>query len=282
MYPIYYDLMAKFLFGTFDNKKFLIKILELIFDLESNSLKDLVILNSVRLSKESINSKDFDMDILVLLPNEVFLNIEFYSNYDRSSEIKSIMYISRFFSSNLKRGDNYIDVKPHLQINFIKNNKLHKSSNLINKYILINTEDDTDEMIPDVLKIYTINLDYPKSIDYNMSELERWITFIGTEDDYIREEIVKGDKLMEEALKKAKEFCNEEYTKGYFWSKSLAKSQFAEEKEEALEQAQKEKEQALEEKVINIAKNLMKDNLDIETISKCTGLSIDQIKNLPN
>ena len=45
----------------------------------------------------------------------------------------------------------------------------------------------------------------------------------------------------------------------------------------AIEKVKKE----MDEDTINIVKKLLKTNLDIKTISDCTGLSIEKIKNLP-
>lgn len=310
--PIYYDLMAKYIFGTEENKLFLAKILELLLDKETNSLKDLRISNSIALNKENIINKDFLTDILVELPNNRVLNVEFYSNYNKSSEIKSVMYISRLFSSNLKKGEPYIKAAPHIQINFIKNNYLHNSLNAVNKYMLVNVDDTRDCMIPDKLIIYNINLDFKAKKPYNLSELERWIKFIGSDKKEERIALAKGDELMEKALKKAEDFQNKDYVLDYFKDFSLYESSILEERMEkererkenkiaidrvnkekeiaidkvkkekkiALNKAKKETEVALKENTISIAVSMLKDNVDINTIAKYTKLSLDQIKNL--
>ena len=49
---------------------------------------------------------------------------------------------------------------------------------------------------------------------------------------------------------------------------------------ETVEARDKGKEEGLKEKSIEIAKNMLKDNVDINIISKYSGLSIDEIKDL--
>ena len=277
--PLYNDLMAKYIFGTNKNKRFLAKLLELIFNLEEGTLKNIKVLNSVPLNGKTIKEKNFTTDILAELPNKEIVNIEFYKEY-------------------------------YKQINIIKENKVHKTNNIINKYILINDKDYHDKILPEIFQIYTINLDEKINVRYNESELTRWIRFIGSENEEEIKEIIKEEKMLKEVYEEMRLFKKKKWWEEYHYDKEKYFRATLEDAKEIAQEEGKEKgiaegkikgkieglkegkiegkregkieglKEGKKEGTIEIAKNMLKDNVSIETISKYTNLSHQEIKNI--
>jgi len=70
------DLMFKNLFGTEENIMFTIDMLHKLLKLSYNELEELTIVNSVKLNKETIENKHFEMDVLIRLKNGDLINLE--------------------------------------------------------------------------------------------------------------------------------------------------------------------------------------------------------------
>ena len=223
--PLYADLMAKYIFGTEENLIYTAHLLELFFKLEPGTLANATIRNSVHLSRETINKKGFEMDIIVESSFLKVINIEFYTKYDLNSEIKSFMYIANKFSNSLKVGEEYSQAKKINQINFVKNNLVHHTEKMISEYLILNKDDIEDQMISEFFQLFIVDLDQEINQDYNNDELMRWIKLIGAETDEEMQEIVKGNAMMEEVYEKMKEFSQEEWVNDYFNKERLVKSQ---------------------------------------------------------
>ena len=236
--PLYSDFMSKYIFGYQKNVKFTTHLLELIFDVPSGTYNNAIIKNSLKLDKDYIMSKDFETDIIIELPNKELVNLEFYSYYNKVSEIKSFLYITRLFSNTLEKGNDYQSLKKIIQINIVKNNSVHITNNILNKYLIINTEIPQDKMLNNLYEAYIINLDEEKNILYNNNELERWLKLIGAETKEEIKSIIKGDKLMEEVYKEMNNFNDEYYWTKYFTRERMERSQRHYAKEEGFKESQ--------------------------------------------
>lgn len=139
VYPLYSDLMFKYIFGYQENSKFTAHMLESFLNLERGSLKDIKIKNSIKLDRKTVKDKKFETDVLVEIANGELINLEMYTKFDRNSEIKSVMYITSMFSRGLKVADDYNITKGVTQINFVKTKK-NKKEEIIREYYLVNPQ----------------------------------------------------------------------------------------------------------------------------------------------
>lgn len=195
MYPLYSDLMFKYIFGYQESSKFTAHMLESFLNLERGSLKDIKIKNSIKLDRKTVKDKKFETDVLVEIANGELINLEMYTKFDRNSEIKSVMYITSMFSRGLKVADDYNITKGVTQINFVKTRK-NKKEEIIREYYLVNPNNTKDRLIPELLKIYVVNVDSDKNIGYNKvnEEFYLWTKLINAETIEEIEEIAKGKK----------------------------------------------------------------------------------------
>ncbi len=199
--PLYVDLQFKNLFGTTKNKKYTCDLLENLFGLKKGSLKNLKILNSVKLDNETIINKRFELDVLIELPNGSKINMEMQKVLDKSSTIKNIMYVFNVFSTNLKAGQNYNETKPVLQVDFIKDNHLYDSDDAIQKFALLNLNDPNNVLLGNLFSIIMISIDKKKKISYTSDKkkgFEVWRRFMGAETLKEAEKIASGNPMLEE------------------------------------------------------------------------------------
>ena len=115
----------------------------------------------------------------------------------------------------------------------------------------------------------------------NLDGLSRLLALFGARTKREVEYICKGDKEMEEIQKQYEKYTNDEDVIGAydyeFHQKEIARI----EKDMAVKEAIEETtEKVTEQSKIEIAKNMLNLGLDIETISKATGLDIETIKEL--
>ncbi len=179
------DLMFKYIFGTTENKKFTADLLETFFNLESGTLKDIEITNSVVLDRKMLDARKFELDILVRLPDGSNINIEMQNYNDINSEIKNTLYIMGKFKDDLKPKVKYSKISKATQIDFLKKDKLHKSNQVIKRYGIINKEDINDIILKDYFEIIIVDVDAKKNIQYNKvnKRFELWRMLIGANTD---------------------------------------------------------------------------------------------------
>ena len=242
VYPLHGDLMFKYIFGYQRNVDFTEFLLETLFDYNYGILKNIKIKNSVKLDRKTVQDKKFETDILIELPKGEIINLEMYTKYDRNASIKSVMYVTSIFSSQLKVAEDYNLTKQVIQVNFVKDNK-YKNEKMIKKYTLMEQNSLVDKIIPELFQIIVINVASEEKILYNKREKNFYLLMklINAETLEEMEEVVKGNEIMEKILEEMKNFSEEEYVQDYHAQEVLIRSQHNSEMKE-LEQNYKAQE----------------------------------------
>ena len=154
--PLYRDLMFKKFLGTNDYVFLTTYLLESLFNLTPGSLDGSTITNSVTLDKETIKNKAFELDVFLKTLDGVIYDIEMQNTYNSNSEVKNVMYVAKLFANELSSGDTYDLVKPVKLINLVKNLTIHKTGEIINKYVMTNTKYPEDRILEDYFSIYIV------------------------------------------------------------------------------------------------------------------------------
>jgi len=277
--PLYMDLQAKNLFGTERNILFTENLLENYFNLEKGTLRGCKIINSIVLTSEKIKGKKIEMDIKVELPSGKEVNLEFYSYYDESSEIKSFIYISKLFGNQLKRGEDYNLIHKVNQIKFVYEDKIRKDEIPVKRYLVVNKDNPNDFILGNMFEIDIVNLAIKRNLDYNgyNEGFEVWRKLMGANTYEEMKNAVKGKTILEEALKEMERFSNNEEVQDYFTKERLQRSQMNTAKKEGLKEGIEE---GIKQSQIEIAKNMLQEKCDIDLITKVTGLSKKTIEEL--
>ena len=279
--PLKFDLMFKKVFGNAEDKMPLKKLLDCVLGIKP---KEITILNSEIIGSSYYN-KGTIVDLIVEIEDGTKIGIEMNTNVNKNLINRNLFYMFKIMVQNRKKGSMYKNLEKHIQINFDCEG-YHEEP--IMRYMFM--EEKTKDILTDKIEIIRIDVPYfvekcynedVKNLDYK----DRFIGLIGAEDIELAKTITAGDESMEEIMKKMEDFSvNEEILGAYdaeehrkFVEESIMEQHREEGFEEGKEQGIK---QGIDREKTNIAKNMKKENLDIEIISKITGFSKEEIEEL--
>lgn len=228
--------------------------------------------------------KDFFGDIIVTLDTGEILLIEMYSDFGKREYNKSYSYSSRAYSNQMKVGDEaYENCKNVICLNLMSNNYRRKNNELINNYEPVNIK--TFKTLDNAhIKMVLLRLDIAHDIKYNedIHRFIKWLKIIYSKSFKEMESIARGVKVMEQSIEFIKRYCNSNLNHGF--QDILNEKVF-----EATERGEKRGKQlgiklgeqrGIKQNQINIAEKMLKDNLDVDIITKYTGISKKQISQL--
>ena len=252
------DTMLKAMFQNENRIKYSAKFLSYFIDVDYE-----VILNNIELGKNEIDEeKEFDKalrcDYIVHL-DDTILNIEVNNNSSLEVLERNIKYAHRLFSKRVKTEDNNYKYSQVIQINL---NNFSFTSN--NKIIDIYTESNEDNLVLSdklvFIQIYVPNLrkKWYNEGEKSLSEREKYILAL-VDMDLDKLKCLGDEKVMNEYLKEAEEVSFEDWFGEAY------------DKEWAL------KDEGKREEKIEIAKNMLNDNVDINLIKKYTNLTEEEI-----
>ena len=256
-------------------KEFLIAILEPIID---KKIEDLQILNP-NLIQEYYKIRGQRLDLLVKTKDEI-INVELNTNYSEEIKIRNLHYIFKLASENTERGNKYKVGHSIIQVNLnFYNSKYEKS--IYTLYDKINKIELTD-----YIKIYNVGIDkYIKNYynnDKKFTKGEEALIMLdlgkqGLEELSEKSEIVSNFK--EEVIKAN----NDEFVVDWI-SREEEQKQYEEVMyEKGLNQGKEQGlSQGIEQTKIDVAKEMLELNMDLDVISKVTKLAKEQIESLKN
>ena len=271
------DTMLKAMFQNKNRIKYSAKFLSYFIDVEYEDILNNICLAKNELDKNVENDKGERCDYVALL-SDTSLNIEVNNNSSLEVLERNMEYAHRLYSKKIKRGEENYQYTQVIQFNL--NNFAFKGNDKIVDIYTVTNDDNiglSNKLI--FVQIYVPNLRkkwYTKGMK-SLSEEEKYILAL-VEMDLDKLNDLGGENIMDEYVKEAEEVSfeggvGEAYDKewalrdqGYRDGLSQGK---AEGKIEGFSQGK-----------VEIAKNMLKDNIPVESISKYTSLSIDEIKNL--
>lgn len=271
-YSCKYDRAFKEVFLKERNKDLLKVLLESILKLKIKGIK--LIPNELNEENLLVRRKTLD----ALIETDIGkIGIEVNSNNRPYVHLRNMAYICDLYASYTLSGEKYTDKVDIIQINLSYELGINHKKLSIYKIM-----DDEENLYVNNFKIYEINMDYYLKLWYDKNEKEI------KENEYLvmleldKEELEafskkikneKVEKYMSE-IKKVngktvfKRFISYEQDKEF-----IKNSELSEAKDEGIKEGSYDKQ-------IEIAKNLLNENMDIKTISKVTGLSIENINKL--
>ena len=250
--------------------------------------------NTTITEKEIITDKVGIMDIKAVVNNNIQCDIEMQVVSQSDIEKRIMFYWSKMYTKTISQGDGYENLNKSIVV-LIADFELDMLKQ-IKKYITkwnIREEEYWKIVLTDVLEIYIIELPkYSKyAINRNTENLDLWVKFIKNPEVVIV--INKNDskelKETKKAINKAKEKLEQlsktdherelaelrdKYIRDQY---SIKKYGYLKGKEDGIEEGRKE---GKKEKSIEIAKELLSQNVDIEIIVKSTGLTKEEIEKL--
>ncbi|MBO5476679.1 MAG: Rpn family recombination-promoting nuclease/putative transposase [Clostridia bacterium] len=268
------DYVFKRIFGKKGNEDITIGFLETITGIRYDkiSLEDTPILE-----RDLFESKMGVLDIKVIVNKIIDIDIEMQVVKNENEAERILWYWAKMYSTSIKRGEGYENTNKVICI-LIADFCL-ENLNSIPKYHTkwqIREEDFGNVILTEKLEIHIIELTKLENINETDKKLAHWCKFIKTPEKV-------EDSIMNENddIKKAKEELDK-------MSQDENERRLAEIRERAIlfentlrnngyNKGRKEGEKA---KQLEIAKNMLNENFNIEQISKITGLSVEEIQKL--
>ena len=271
------DYVFKKLFGEEKDKIILISFLNALFK-EYDFLpyiEDVTIKNSETTKSYDVE-KQSRLDIKAKIDNETYIDIEMQNRSYFDLIDRGIYYCSKILAEETVKGRNY--KYPKVVSIWVINDELdsdhphfkRKNPIEVDKHITIPGAIDKDYILTsDKVTIVYIYLKKFKDGLYH-EEIENWIKFVNNYENY---------NTYDAGISKAKE----KLSKLRYDDETLTVIKSIEEKEMDNEAAkynshQKGLKEGEKNKSIEIAKNMLKEGLDINLISKLSGLTVDEIK----
>ncbi len=176
-------------FGRQENKMYVEYMLEVLLDLEENSLHGKLTFEST-LERDNIESKTNRCDI-VYETDDVLYNIEMYNLLDEKAFRKSTAYVITLSNNKLVKQEQYHPKKQLIQINIARHVSEEMESTCeqsltlkpLNKYV----------------SMIIIRLDCLEKVDYNRNRSDdyiRLLKFLKAETQKEREKISKGNEVL--------------------------------------------------------------------------------------
>ena len=293
------DYAFKKLFGTYENQDIMIEFISLVTKINKKDFKDVQIENS-ELYPKFFDDKAGRLDIKILLQDGQKIDIEMQNIYFDYYAKRSIFYWTELLTENFKHGADYSELNKCIAINIL-NQPFKLTDKLHSLYKILEWEDHS--LLDDIFEIHFFDL--TKVNDMNMTELEKWLLFIKTEDSEVRTQLAQENPVMAKANEVMNSFYLDDKERerymaaGRYESDRISMIHESERKglergiQQGLEQGiqrgleqgiqrgkQEGFKEGLHQKAVETAKNLLTIGLSMEDIAKATGLSREEVGGL--
>ena len=290
--PLTFDPMFTEIFNDEDNICILEEFVAIYLNIELNKIRGNLKLLSRKLNR--INKKDSkkEVDLLLDMKGEK-INIELNNICNTGIIDRNIVYIGKVHGTQLKRGfKSYKEIKPTIQINLDNENHTNE---LIEEYYLKNKK---GKILTKKLRIDILNLEKGSNMRYTNDErtnmLIRWCkVFISTTQKQLKEALkeIISNKSKIKLLEYVNKLSGDDEMVELYTNLGRRELEYNTRLEEALENQEIEYNTRLEEKLENqkieyeknkfeIAKNLLKANVNIDIVSLSTGISKKELEKI--
>ena len=263
------DTMLKAMFQNENRIKYSAKFLSYFIDVEYEDILNNICLAKNELDKNNENDKGERCDYVALL-SDTSLNIEVNNNSSLEVLERNMEYAHRLYSKKIRRGEENYQYTQVIQFNL--NNFAFKGNDKIVDIYTVTNDDNiglSNKLI--FVQIYVPNLRkkwYTKGIK-SLSEEEKYILAL-VEMDLDKLNDLGGENIMDEYVKEAEEVSfeggiGEAYDKEW----ALRDQGYRDGLSQGKIESKKE-----------IAKNLLKNRVDISIIASSTGLTEEEINSL--
>jgi predicted transposase/invertase (TIGR01784 family) len=280
------DVAFKKIFGVEENKDLLISLINSIVS-EEDQVSEVILLNPYN-SKEFKNDKASILDIKAKNKDGMRFNIEIQITDEADYDKRALYYWAKLYSEQLEQGMGYRNLAKAIGIHILNFTSIPLAEKYHNAFIL--TEKETGIKYFKNMELHTLELNKFLSDSSNESlskilpkiktSLDRWMTFL------TRHHLLQGklpNKLNDPKLKKALQVIDQMNFTPEERELYEAHLKWLRLEESALRKCREDGkiEGKMEEKIETVI-NMLNLNLDLEMISKVTGLSAAEIRDTRN
>jgi len=210
------------------------------------------------------------VDVLVKVDDD-YIHIELNTNYSNYLHVRNYIYFSTLYSNKVKRGEQYDLVTKFLHLDFTYGLGQEKEEK-----VSYSMQSKNGEKYLENIEIIEYNMDKIMGYWYNediqkVNECKHLIMLdLNTEE---LDKLSKGDDFVEEFNNKITELNERETFQSAMTYEEDQRLILNTEKSISYEEGSKDKQ-------LQIAKTMLDENIPLDTISKCTNLTIDEINDL--
>lgn len=268
--PIISDTMFETMINNESRKKYAVLIIASVLKKDYDEIYDSIEYVKNKSDKQLDIEKRREVDFICKLKDE-YIGIEMNNNYSKESYERNISYAMGIYKSKEIRGSRYSFNKV-IQIN-INNFTFENNNKEVEEYALRNED---GEYLTEKIKIINIYLPNIRKKYYNkeeLNELDKVMLVLNEEDNNNLSKLYKGERVMEDYVKDAKRASINDDIVGLY-DKELH--------EELLRNTElyNAEQKGIRENKIETAKNMLKESISIDIISKVTGLTKEEIEKL--
>ncbi len=277
--PIVSDVMFNTMINNSERIKYAAYIISLALNISFDEVMSSISVVNNKVDHDKISDPMKTVDFLCKVNGE-YVGIEM-NNYDSKEALeRNLSYAFDTFKRESKSGDERYNFKRIVQIN-INNFVFEGTKDTVEQYFIKNQRN-----IPLTNKIEIIYIYLPKIREkyYNkgeLSSLERFMLVASDNNEEVSRELCGDDKIMKEYLDDSLVISKDEATANLYSAERRDAAIKAELIERSYDNGRDEGiEIGIQKRNEEIAKSMVKDNVDLEVISKYTNLTIDEIKKL--
>ena len=151
------DFFVRFFFGSKGNEDLLLSFINAIM-IDSNfaTFKSVEILNPFNL-KDKIDNKESIVDLKAITENGAVVIIEIQTYSTKNFFERTLYYWSKNYSSVLKKGKGYEELKPVISINLVNDFLLDKTDNRMHTCYLLK-EKKSNKILTDHIQLHYVEL----------------------------------------------------------------------------------------------------------------------------
>ena len=261
------DIMFKTLLRN--NRRYLSYIVSKITGIEESIIYNSLKYSPVEFKIENKNEKKKISDLIIEIDMHI-INLEMNKKMNESIKNRNIAYIDKINIEQYKDKKDYKNSKKVIQINF--NEQKYEGEKIVYKFKMM--EEELKLAYEDNKEIYVVDLEKIKNKCYNrleMNEFEKALSLLVSRNKEEAKDLSRGSDMLEEVFNNMEELNMNEVFLGMY-----------DEEEENKKMMNSMKLEGIGQRNIEIAKNMINKNIDINIISEVTGLTIEEIENLKN
>ena len=277
--PLTDDRMFRIFCRDKNNRKFVAKLINLVTGIDFDLLVDRMVIIDSSTGEDSVVNHYNDQDVIVTLLNTT-INLEMSTNI-YSNKRKNERTAFKYAGNQYKIGSDYTETFIFYQI-CLENYSLFNNDFLINEVNMINVTSGKYECETNEFKKFHINLKKCSNICYNSyNEVNKFFKFFTIDKISELEDLCKGDDILMDALEHLKSLSYGSIPMSELEEKELdeycQRLAIMDAKYEGINEG---KQEGKNEEKLEIAKKMLNDGIDINFISKYSGLSVENIENL--
>jgi len=278
------DYAFKKVFGTEENKAVLQDFLDCVLDIPIKDIEDLELLDK-EFHNDSLSDKTGILDVKLRLKDGTVIDIEIQNRWNDEFAQRTVFYWAKMYTENLQKGEVYTKLPKCITINIVGegfklNELLHSEYRVLEKRLYTGLSDE--------LEIHFLNLAKAKEKqsagtvpDEKTQRLVNWLRFIETDDKEVRAMLADNSAVMEQANETVDVMLQDPKERWLYENRMKYEHDKASWEHFGYTKGMKAGlYKGAYQKSLETAKNLLNMQFSIDTISKATGLSREEVEKL--